>query len=530
MHPLESILYMAWRGFAIGVLISAPMGPVGMLCIQRTLDKGRKAGFYTGIGAAISDLIYCLITGFFLSLIEDFLQENQNVIQLIGSLVLIAFSIYLFRKSPSASLRRPMSQNVSAKKNILGGFLFTFSNPLIIFLIIGLFARFNFSAPEINGGYYAVGYVFLVAGALGWWYGVTYLIDKVRGKFNLRAMKRLNILIGLVILAFACVGIVSSIIGLVSAPARAAEIDRPPYYDEVECRELLDIATLEEATTDTDTDSITDFRLDFKLSAKQAKKSEGWQLRIADKCGKEIVLRIAVGENAHQPFSTSNVLMVTPVIDGMPGDSRPLADGISARGLNHFRVSYSTDEGIVLKAGNRKLSSVLEWPGMAGELGEISSVQLIGNRNDEINLLRPQLRLPVRPSARRSRYSTSEIDARIASTSDPLEGRWKVFDYSLEEKSIKTGGDYIVDILRTPEGRYEIVYHSGGVVNGNKWQRGYIKGELSATGHEGVYNVSWRDVEGMTIPSKATAQQESIDILTLHFPSHNSQLRLKRLP
>lgn len=136
MTPLESILYMIWRGIAVGVLISAPMGPVGILCIQRTLDKGRHAGFYTGIGAAISDMFYCLLTGFGLSFIEDFIERNQNVIQLIGSIVLIAFSIYLFRKDPSSPMRRPVPQEVSMKKNILGGFLFTFSNPLIIFLSV----------------------------------------------------------------------------------------------------------------------------------------------------------------------------------------------------------------------------------------------------------------------------------------------------------------------------------------------------------------------------------------------------------
>ena len=150
MGFLESIFYMAWRGIAIGLIISAPMGPVGMLCIQRTLDKGRRAGFYTGIGAAISDLFYSLLTGFGLSFIEEFLERNQNVIQLVGSAVLIAFGVYLFRRNPSRGLKKPAEEHFSAKKSILGGFLFTFSNPLILFLIIGLFARFNFLLPEFK--------------------------------------------------------------------------------------------------------------------------------------------------------------------------------------------------------------------------------------------------------------------------------------------------------------------------------------------------------------------------------------------
>ena len=85
MGLIESLIYIMTRGIAIGVLISAPMGPVGILCIQRTLDKGRRAGFFTGIGAALSDLFYCLLTGFGLSFIEEFLERNQNVIHWWGA-------------------------------------------------------------------------------------------------------------------------------------------------------------------------------------------------------------------------------------------------------------------------------------------------------------------------------------------------------------------------------------------------------------------------------------------------------------
>ena len=81
---MEDIFYMLWRGLAIGILVSAPMGPVGMLCIQRTLNKGRKSGLYTGFGAAVSDLFYCLLTGFGLSFIEGFLERNQDISQLLS--------------------------------------------------------------------------------------------------------------------------------------------------------------------------------------------------------------------------------------------------------------------------------------------------------------------------------------------------------------------------------------------------------------------------------------------------------------
>ncbi len=217
MDFIESLFYMIWRGIAIGILISAPMGPVGILCIQRTLDKGRRTGFYTGVGAAFSDLFYCLLTGFGLSFIEEFIERNQNVIQLVGSAVLIGFSLYLFKKNPATRLKKPMQQESSPKKNILAGFLFTFSNPLILFLIIGLFARFNFLMPEIRFYHYIIGFLSIFAGAIAWWWLVTYFIDKVRAHFNLRSMWLINRIIGIVILLFAIVGIVTGISNIATA-------------------------------------------------------------------------------------------------------------------------------------------------------------------------------------------------------------------------------------------------------------------------------------------------------------------------
>ncbi|MDE5836078.1 MAG: LysE family transporter, partial [Paramuribaculum sp.] len=107
---MESIANIIFTGILIGVLVSAPMGPIGILVIQRTMNKGRSAAFFTGIGASLSDLVYCLLTGLGLSFVTDFIESNQDVLQIIGSLVLIIYSIYLFRNNPSRSLKTPSEQ------------------------------------------------------------------------------------------------------------------------------------------------------------------------------------------------------------------------------------------------------------------------------------------------------------------------------------------------------------------------------------------------------------------------------------
>jgi len=208
---MESLIYVLLRGFAIGVLISAPMGPIGMLVIQRTLDKGRRPAFFTGIGASISDMFYCILTGAGIAFITDFIATQQFWLQLLGSVAIAIFGIYLFRKNPTRQLRRKdVSPPSSYWKDIVSGFILTFSNPLILFFIIGLFARFNFLLPEFRYYHYISGYLSIAAGAVGWWFLITSLVDKMRSHFNVRSLYIVNRIIGSLLIIFALVGSVTA--------------------------------------------------------------------------------------------------------------------------------------------------------------------------------------------------------------------------------------------------------------------------------------------------------------------------------
>ncbi len=208
---MDLILYIILRGFAIGVLVSAPMGPVGVLCIQRTLNKGRWAGFYTGLGAAVSDSLYSLLAGLGLSIVIDFIETNQNPLQIAGSIVLLVFAIYLLRRNPVRMLKKLKDKKRNYIQDMVTGFLFTVSNPLILFLIIGLFARFNFMLPEYHYYHYLLGYLFIFVGAISWWFVITLFVDAVRAHFNLRSMWLVNRIIGVIILIMSIVGLVMGV-------------------------------------------------------------------------------------------------------------------------------------------------------------------------------------------------------------------------------------------------------------------------------------------------------------------------------
>ena len=210
---MDQFLDIATSGLLVGILISAPMGPVGMLVIQRTLNRGRSAAFFTGVGAAMSDLFYCLLTGLGLSFITDFIEENRDVLQLLGSLVLAGFALYLFRKNPTRIITTQSAKKNNVVSDIATGFFFTVSNPLILFFIIGLFARFNFLLPEFLYYHYIVGYLGIVVGALLWWYLITFFVNKVRSHFNVRSMWLLNRVIAIILFIMAAVGCYLSIRG-----------------------------------------------------------------------------------------------------------------------------------------------------------------------------------------------------------------------------------------------------------------------------------------------------------------------------
>lgn len=213
-NNMESIVLVILKAVAIGVIISAPMGPVGVLCIQRTLSKGRIVGFCTGIGAAISDLVYCILTAFCLSFVEDFILRNQSELSLCGSVLLTFFALYLFRANPTKQIKPRGKPRTSVKKSILTGYAFTFSNPLIVFLIMSLFARFSFLDSGLSLYHYFFAFLFIFLGALAWWYAVTFFVNKIRAHFNLRSLWYVNRITGSIILIFAIVGIFTSIMAL----------------------------------------------------------------------------------------------------------------------------------------------------------------------------------------------------------------------------------------------------------------------------------------------------------------------------
>ena len=195
-------------GMLVGFSASLPLGPIGVLVIQRTLQNGRFSGLSSGFGAAMSDTIYAIIAGFSLSYIVTFIESQIFWIQLGGVIILTGLGVKIFRTNPAIQLRKQRAGKHSLVSDFVSTFFLTLSNPLAIFLFIAFFASFRVLKPEygILGHLIIIGGVF--AGAAAWWTILTSLVMLFRSKINLRRLFWINKIAGSVIVIFVLVAFI----------------------------------------------------------------------------------------------------------------------------------------------------------------------------------------------------------------------------------------------------------------------------------------------------------------------------------
>lgn len=211
-----NIIELIFKGILIGIIASAPMGPVGVLCVQRTLNKGRMCGLATGIGAATSDIIYALLTGLGISFMLDFITQPTPlyILKVLGSALLLVFGIYCWRSKPKP-VHLLNKQNKKFFYNWHTAFWITFANPLIIMLFIASMAQLSFIVPNhpLEMG---IGYASIFGGAMLWWFGLTWLVDKIKGQFSDQGILMINKVIGTIVILVSLIFLVGTVFNLYS--------------------------------------------------------------------------------------------------------------------------------------------------------------------------------------------------------------------------------------------------------------------------------------------------------------------------
>lgn len=199
------------KGILIGLLVSIPLGPIGVLVIQRTVNKSRKAGLLSGMGAALSDTLYAIIAGFSLTFVIDFIREHEIIFQSVGALVVLGLGIHIFFKNPVTDLRRNRLRGNTHFQDIISSFLVTFSNPLTVFVFLAVFTSsgvaINLEQPYHS--FFVIVGVF--TGACLWWFSLSGIVSLFRHKINLRILWWINKTAGVVIVIFVLVTVIFTV-------------------------------------------------------------------------------------------------------------------------------------------------------------------------------------------------------------------------------------------------------------------------------------------------------------------------------
>lgn len=187
------------KGFILGFAIAAPVGPIGVLCIRRSLAEGRQVGLATGLGAATADAMYGGVAAFGITAISGFLVGQRIWLGLIGGVFLCYLGIHTFASKPA-------EESVQARSGGLAPAYFstlflTLTNPMTILSFAAVFASLGLAASP---NYFSAGetVVGVFSGSAFWWLILSSGVSAFRSRVTARWMQAVNRLSGGILLAF----------------------------------------------------------------------------------------------------------------------------------------------------------------------------------------------------------------------------------------------------------------------------------------------------------------------------------------
>ncbi len=194
------------KGFAIGICASAPIGPIAILVIQKSLSKGHKAGFITGMGACVVDTVFSIIAIFALAAAEKLINENRELILLAGGLVVTILGWCMSTSDPFRKIKATEnSRSPISVKDFLQAIAMGLSNPGAIFVIFALFAFFGIGPLDRSDWRVAPVILSVSLGATFYWFVTTWLLSHFRKRFRLRTIIWINRITGAIIIVIGIV-------------------------------------------------------------------------------------------------------------------------------------------------------------------------------------------------------------------------------------------------------------------------------------------------------------------------------------
>ncbi|MBO8486389.1 MAG: LysE family transporter [Bacteroidetes bacterium] len=176
------------KAFIIGICASAPVGPISILVIQKSLSKGHKAGFITGMGACLVDTLFSVIALFFLAIAQQFLNDNRELILIAGGVTVAVLGIFMTKSDPFRKIKADSGSSSVMMKDFMQAVAMGISNPGAILVIFGLFAFFGIGSEEPHDWKLTPIIISVSLGAAVYWFLFTGLLSHFRKKFKMSSL------------------------------------------------------------------------------------------------------------------------------------------------------------------------------------------------------------------------------------------------------------------------------------------------------------------------------------------------------
>jgi threonine/homoserine/homoserine lactone efflux protein len=199
------------KGLFIGFVIAAPLGPIGILCARRTLTHGRRAGFYSGMGASTADVLYGFIAAFGLAFISDFLLSYQFWLRLAGGAILCFLGVKTFTEHPpeSSGVRSPLNRERRHAALYTSTFFITLTNPMTILSLAAVFAGFGITGTRGSVLSAAVLVLGVFLGSVLWWLFLVGVFSVFKRRFKRHELQWINRIAGVIIAGSGVLALIS---------------------------------------------------------------------------------------------------------------------------------------------------------------------------------------------------------------------------------------------------------------------------------------------------------------------------------
>ena len=186
------------KGFLVGICASAPIGPIAILVVQKSLSKGHKAGFVSGLGASVVDTFYAFIAIFALAFAQRLIEQHQNLILIAGGLVLSIVGVSMAFSNPFRKMKKDGQSRVSTK-DFGQAVVMGISNPMAIFVMFTLFAFFGLAKDAPQTWSVAPILISVSLGSVTYWFSLSWILSRFARNFRMRTILWISRITGAII-------------------------------------------------------------------------------------------------------------------------------------------------------------------------------------------------------------------------------------------------------------------------------------------------------------------------------------------